>query len=175
VKDNAATNNTGQTIYQYVAVYDPIAGYVTSGGGSISSPAGAYPANPGLTGTTTFTSLLAKYATGATVPTGSTNLSFSAANLTMASSSYKWLVVSGPKAWFRGSGNVTISGVGQACQFLVAVIDGQATGGGGVDKFRIKIWKTDGTVVYDNQMNAPTDAVATQSVTTGTGSVMVLK
>ena len=81
-------------------------------------------------------------------------------------------VISAPAVQFKGSG--TINGSGDY-GFMLTAIDGQVSGGGGTDKFRIKIWKTDGTVVYDNQMNAATDAVATQSVTTGTGSVMVLK
>ena len=43
---------------------------------------------------------------------------------------------------------------------MLTAIDGQVNGGGGVDKFRIKIWdKDDGErVVYDNQMGAADDA-----------------
>ena len=39
--------------------------------------------------------------------------------------------------------------------FLLSAIDGQLNGGGGTDKFRIKIWdKASGSVVYDNQLGA---------------------
>jgi hypothetical protein len=39
--------------------------------------------------------------------------------------------------------------------FIVTVIDGGLPGGGGIDKFRIKIWnKTTGAIVYDSQPGA---------------------
>jgi hypothetical protein len=41
------------TTFQYVVIYGPSAGFVT-GGGWIQSPAGAYAANPSLTGKTNF-------------------------------------------------------------------------------------------------------------------------
>ena len=53
---------------------------------------------------------------------------------------------------------------------MLTAIDGQIPGGGGVDKFRIKIWdKGSGGVVYDNQMGAsdtadPTTAIAGGSI-----------
>jgi hypothetical protein len=42
---------------------------------------------------------------------------------------------------------------------MLTAIDGQQNGGGGADKFRIKIWdKSNGdAVVYDNQMGAGVD------------------
>lgn len=43
----------GQSVYQFVVMYDPAGGFVT-GGGWITSPAGAYAANPALTGKATF-------------------------------------------------------------------------------------------------------------------------
>jgi hypothetical protein len=56
-------------------------------------------------------------------------------------------------------------------------VDGQLTGGGGFDKFRIKIWdnnvvSTDpGYIVYDNQTG---DAdTATPSTTIGGGSIVI--
>jgi hypothetical protein len=48
-KDGAS----GQSVFQYVVVYNPSAGFVT-GGGWITSPAGAYAANPALTGPANF-------------------------------------------------------------------------------------------------------------------------
>ena len=44
---------------------------------------------------------------------------------------------------------------------MISAIDGQLPGGGGTDKFRIKIWYTEsnGTeyIVYDNQLGVPDD------------------
>ena len=45
--------------------------------------------------------------------------------------------MAGAKAQFKGTG--TINGAG-GYGFLLTVTDGQLTGGGGTDKFRIKIW-----------------------------------
>ena len=52
-------------------------------------------------------------------------------------------------------------------------IDGQISGGGGADKFRIKIWdKNNGdAIVYDNQMLAADDATPTTLL--GGGSINV--
>jgi VCBS repeat-containing protein len=166
----------GQSLFRYVAIYNPTAGYVTSGGAAIASPAGAYPAAPTLTGTATFTSLGARYVSGATTATGTTRFTLPGASLTLNSSAYKWLVVSGAKAWAKGSGTVTIGSGNYACQFVWSVVDGQVTGGGGTDRIRIKIWKTsDGSVVYDNTMGMAEEAAATQAVTTSNSSVMILK
>jgi hypothetical protein len=39
---------------------------------------------------------------------------------------------------------------------MLTAIDGAIKGGGGTDKFRIKIWdKATDALVYDNQMEAP--------------------
>jgi hypothetical protein len=77
-------------------------------------------------------------------------------------------VVSGAKAQYKGAGKV--NGYG-GYQFMLTVIDGQATGGGGVDKFRIKIWDKDNgdAIVYDNQFGSadgadPTTAIAGGSI-----------
>ena len=74
----------------------------------------------------------------------------------------------GTKAWYRGSG--TINGGTEVHQFLIGVDDGRVTGITG-DKFRIKIWKADGSVVYDNLAGGADDAAltATQALTSGTG------
>jgi hypothetical protein len=57
-------------------------------------------------------------------------------------------VVSGARAQYKGNG--TINGAGNF-GFLLTAIDGQINGGGGTDKFRIKIWDTS-SIVYDSQM-----------------------
>jgi hypothetical protein len=67
------------------------------------------------------------------------------------SSTYQWLVVSGAKAQYKGTG--TVNGQG-TYNFLLTVTDGQVSGGGGVDKFRIKITDSSGNVVYDNMLGS---------------------
>jgi hypothetical protein len=85
------------------------------------------------------------------------------------SESYEWLVISGPRAQYKGSGQ--INGAGDY-GFKLTAIDGDASGGGGVDRFRIKIWnKATGVVVYDNQVGAPDDA--TPSTALGGGSIVI--
>jgi hypothetical protein len=90
---------TGVATFQFVVIYNPSAGFVT-GGGNITSPAGAYPANPALTGKATF-GLNAKYKSGATVPTGNTEFQFPAANLNFHATSYDWLVITTSQAQYR--------------------------------------------------------------------------
>ncbi len=133
--------------FQYVVVYDPEGGFVT-GGGWIWSPAGAYTPDPLLTGKATF-GFVSKYKKGATIPTGQTEFQFHAGDLNFKSTSYEWLVIAGARAQYKGVG--TINGEGEY-RFMLTAIDGQINGGGGFDKFRIKIWDavTD-QIIYDNQ------------------------
>jgi PKD repeat protein len=142
--------DSGESYYLYVVVYDPEGGFVT-GGGWIDSPEGAYAPDPTLTGKANF-GFVAKYKQGANVPDGNTQFQFKAGSLNFHSSEYEWLVVAGPRAQFKGSG--TINGSGDY-GFMLTAVDGQVNGGGGTDKFRIKIWdKATGDVIYDNQMGA---------------------
>jgi len=122
-----------------------------------------------LTGKATF-GFVSKYKKGATTPDGNTEFQFHAAGLNFKSTSYQWLVVSGAKATYKGQG--TINGSGNY-GFLLSAIDGQLTGGGGADKFRIKIWdKDDGdAVVYDNLVGGGDDANPT--TTLGGGSIVI--
>lgn len=121
-----------------VVVYDPSAGFVT-GGGWFNSPAGAYTADPSLTGKANF-GFVAKYKKGANVPDGNTQFQFKAGDLNFHSSSYEWLVVAGNKAQFKGEG--TINGQG-SYKFMITADDDNP------DTFRIHIWDDNGTV-YDN-------------------------
>jgi len=58
--------------------------------------------------------------------------------------------------------------------FLLTVTDGQVNGGGGVDKFRIKIWdRSSDAVVYDNQIG--TDETSDPVMTIGGGSIVIHK
>jgi hypothetical protein len=134
----------------YVVVYDPSAGFVT-GGGWIMSPEGAYKPDSTLTGKANF-GFISKYKKGQQTPIGNTEFQFKAGNMNFHSYEYEWLVIAGCHAKFKGSG--TINGEGDF-GFLLTATDGQINGGGGVDKFRIKIWdKDDGdTIVYDNKID----------------------
>ena len=148
-------------------VYDPSAGFVT-GGGWINSPEGAYGPDPLLTGKATF-GFVAKYQKGQSVPTGQTQFQFHAAGLDFKSTSYEWLVVAGAKAKYKGSG--TINGGGDY-GFMLSAVDGQIKDGGGVDKFRIKIWdKATSEVIYDNQIGDGDDEAATTAI--GGGSIVI--
>ncbi len=158
-----------QSVFQYVVVYDPSAGFVT-GGGWINSPAGAYVLNPSLTGKANF-GFVSKYKKGASEPSGDTQFNFHMANMNFQSTSYQWLVIAGPKAQFKGEG--VING-GGSYGFMLTAIDGQLNGGGGVDKFRIKIWdKATGNIVYDNQIGGADDADPSQAL--GGGSIVIHK
>lgn len=148
------------TATSYVVVYDPSSGFVT-GGGHIDSPAGAYAADPSLTGRASF-GFVSKYKKGATAPEGSTEFQFQAGDLNLHSSSYQWLVVAGSKAMYKGTG--TVNGE-SGYSFLLSAKDG---GKSGVDTFRIKIWNTaTEAVVYDSQPGAADDAEATTPIAGG--------
>jgi len=155
----------GESVFQYIVVYDPSGGFVT-GGGIIDSPAGAYALDPLLGGRAIF-GIVAKYQPGAAAPVGNTQFRFMLANLYFTSTNYQWLVVSGASAQLKGSGKINGSG---DYGFLLTVTDGDLLGGG-PDKFRIKIWdKATDTVVYDNQMGAgetadPATAIAGGEIT----------
>ena len=110
---------------------------------------------------------------GCTTPTGETEFHFQAGSFNFHSTAYDWLVVSGPKAQYKGSG--TINGA-SSYGFLLTATDGQVTGGGGVDKFRIKVWDTaTDSVIYDNVRSAPDtlDSASPQAI--GGGSIVLHK
>ena len=158
----------GETVdmgaYEYQGPLDQPATPSVTGRGRIMSPEGAYAPDPSLTGKANF-GFVAKYKKGADVPTGQTQFRFKAGDLKFHSTEYQWLVVDGPQARFGGSG--TINGEG-GYDFLVTARDGEAQDGGGVDKFRIKIWdKATDEIVYDNQMGDADDADATDEIEGG--------
>ena len=162
VSDKEGGTGTATTS-QYVVVYDPSAGFVT-GGGWIDSPAGAYAADPMLTGKAGF-GFVSKYQKGATTPAGQTQFRFHAGSLDFHSTAYQWLVISGAKAQYKGEGLLNGSG---GYGFMLTANDGQVSGGGAVDRFRIKIWeKATGSVVYDNQMGDAEDAAASTAIQGG--------
>ncbi|GAB3196930.1 hypothetical protein GCM10027293_10330 [Pontibacter aydingkolensis] len=160
-----ATSN--EYVYQYVVVYDSDGGFVT-GGGWIDSPKGAYKADDAMGGKAHF-GFVSKYQKGANVPSGKTNFEFKTAELDFQSTSYEWLVISGATARFKGEG--TINGSGWY-GFILAATDGQVNGGGGTDKFRIKIWDKNNNdiIIYDNNLevgNGDDDANAETAIMGG--------
>ena len=157
--------------YVLIVVYDPDGPFIT-GGGTIVSPAGAYPADPTLTGKATF-GFVSKYQKGASVPKGNTQFDFKAADFRFSSTEYQWLVVSGPKAQYKGTG--TINGEG-SYGFLLTARDGQATGGDGIDRFRLKVWDpvTD-TVIYDNVLGGADDMDDADPQAVDSGSIVIHK
>ena len=160
---------SGSSKFEFVVVYDPNAGFVT-GGGWINSPRGAYASDPTLTGKATF-GFVSKYLKGATKPSGQTEFQFKVADLNFKSTSHDWLVVAGARAQFKGTGTINDGG---NYGFVLTAVDGQLSGGGGADLFRMKIWdKTTGAVVYDNLMDA--DDGAPPTTTLGGGSIVIHK
>ena len=165
VTDDDGGTGTAQVM---VVVYDPSAGFVT-GGGWIDSPAGAYVADPTLQGKATF-GFVSKYQRGATTPVGHTEFQFRAGGFKFTSTRYQWLVVSGAKAQYKGEGAVNgVPGYG----FLLTATDGQHSGGGGVDRFRIKVWDGTGATVYDNKLGASEDIDAADPQAIGGGSIVI--
>ena len=165
---------SADAVYQYAVIYDPSAGFVT-GGGWILSPPGAFLPNPTLTGNAFFGFVSGYFKGNAAVPSGRTEFHFHAANFNFSSSTYEWLVISGAKARFRGTGQV--DGAGRY-GFALTAWDGQAPGGGGIDRFRIRIWDQDAgdTVVYDNQIACPSQGDNADPCTgIGGGSIVVHK
>ncbi|MCB9177652.1 MAG: hypothetical protein H6648_10890 [Caldilineae bacterium] len=145
------------TATSYVVIYDADGGFVT-GGGWIDSPAGAFAADPDLTGKATF-GFVAKYKPGKTQPEGNTEFHFQAGDLRFQSTGdYMWLVVSGSghKATYKGTG--TVNGGGNY-GFMVTAIDAANTNSTNEDLFRIKIWNKDAGdgVIYDNHCGSSGD------------------
>jgi PKD repeat protein len=164
-----AAGETATATHRYVVVFDPNAGFVT-GGGWINSPAGAYAADPTLTGKATF-GFVSKYKKGQTLPDGNTEFQFHAASFNFKSSAYEWLVVAGARGQFKGTG--TINGSGNF-GFMLTAIDGQVAGGGGTDKFRMKVWNiSTGAVIYDNQPGASDDTTTPIITVLGGGSINI--
>ena len=115
-----------------------------------------------------------QYKKNANIPTGETEFNFQAGNFNFHSEAYTWLVVSGYKAQYKGTGSVNgVSGY----DFTLTAYDGDITGGGGTDKFRIRITRTNnGNVVFDNKITNPNtdmDTVDPQAI--NGGSIVIHK
>jgi hypothetical protein len=169
VHDGTAEGGSATQVHRYVVVYDPSAGFVT-GGGWIESPAGAYAARPLVSGKATF-GFVSKYERGANVPSGNTRFEFHAGDFSFKSTVYEWLVIAGPKAQYKGRG--AVNGAGDYA-FLLTATDGQVNGGGGIDRFRIKVWdRVTGAVVYDNVTGGGDDLETANPQAIGGGSIVI--
>jgi hypothetical protein len=171
--DDTGSGSKGYDV-SFVVIYDPNGGFVTGGGWFTSAP-GSYPENPTATGKANF-GFVSKYQSGknaTNVPNGETEFQFKDGDLNFHSSAYDpgSLVISGYKATYRGTG--TINGNG-SYRFLVVAYDGDRPGGGGIDRFRIKI--TDGaSTVYDNRMGVSEDIDSADPTSLGGGSIVIHK
>ncbi len=92
-------------------------------------------------------------------------INLSLGDLQFQALNYDFRELSGARTQFKGYGMVNNQ---PGYKYLLTVIDGQAPKGGGVDRFRIKIWndKT-GEVVFDNQKGAGDDADPTTPIGDG--------
>lgn len=160
-----AASNVGAPACILLAVFDPNGGFVT-GGGWITSPAGAYAANTSVSGKA-HVGFVSKYQQGANVPTGETE--FTAPAVNFHSTTYEWLVVFEGRAQLKGTG--TLNGV-EGYGFVLTAIDGDLPGGTGADRFRMKIFDSaTNSVVYDNQ---PGESDASSAATNlGGGNVII--
>jgi hypothetical protein len=161
---NTGSANTVGGLPARIVIIEPTsaAGFA-NGVGGIASPEGAYIPNPSLTGPASFR-FAVKYNNGSSLPSGTTSFKFQRAKLDFKGTSFDWLVVTGATAQCRGTG--TLDGV-SGYNFLWTALDGDLPGGGGVDKFRIKIWTATG-VVYDNQLGEDDTAAPTTPLSNGT-------
>jgi hypothetical protein len=168
VTDSAGAPGSAQ---QLVVVYDPSAGYIT-GGGWIDVQGGSYLANPTLAGRANF-GFNSQYKKGSTVPTGETEFQFQVGNFDFHSTVYSWLVVSGYKAQYKGTG--TVNGV-SGYDFTLTAYDGDINGSGnnGYDRFRIVISKNNQTV-FDNRNGASMDMDSANPQNIGAGSIVIHK
>jgi hypothetical protein len=149
VTDSCGGTGTADTVNgltALVVIFDPNGGFVT-GGGWIDSPPGAYTPDPSLTGRASF-GFFAKYKPGKSLPGGNTEFQFRTAGFNFQSTEYSFMVISGAKVTLKGTGTVN----GQSgYEFTLQAIDGQVNGGGGQDKFRIRI-TFNNQVIYDNEI-----------------------
>jgi hypothetical protein len=169
VDDDGGVSLTLTTI---ITVFDPSAGGFVTGGGWITSPVGSYSADPTASGKANF-GFNAQYKKGANVPTGQTEFQLHFASFNFHSDVYEVLVVQGFKAQYRGTGRVNGE---SGYKFVLTAYDGQVNGGGGVDRFRIKISKiADNAVVYDNRMGTSEDMDLADPLAISGGSIVIHK
>jgi len=153
--DGGTTNLTSDP----VVVYDRNGGWVT-GNGTITVAAGSSRANPSAAGPARF-AFVSKYVKGQSVPSGATQFRFQIGDVSIRSTSYDWMVVSGAKAQYKGKANVNGK---SGYAFLLTAVDGDLNGT--TDAFRLKVTDNKGAVVFDNQLGQP-DSAAPQTISSG--------
>lgn len=155
--------NTNGDLDAIVVIYDPNGGYAY-GGGWFPSQAGALKANVSAIGKASY-GFAVNYK-NATKPKGETQFEFKVGEFEFNALNFEYLVVAGAKAQIRGTGKII--GGQSGINFIMTVTDG-ALDGSGIDKIRMKIFKSNGQVIYDNQPGSsdadnPTTAVGTNSI-----------
>jgi hypothetical protein len=83
--------------------------------------------------------------------------------------------VGGARAQFKGAGSLNDT---TGYRFMLTAVDGQISGGGGTDRFRIKIWRYDenlkqDVVIYDNQLNSSTEGTLSEGTALGAGAIVI--
>ncbi|MEO7445110.1 MAG: SBBP repeat-containing protein [Ferruginibacter sp.] len=156
-------SNTQADLDAIVVIYDPNGGY-TYGGGWFASRAGALVGNSTATGKASY-GFAINYRNAAK-PKGETQFEFKVGDFEFNALNFDYLVVSGFKAQFRGTGKIIGGQAG--INFIMTIIDGDLDGSG-IDKIRLKIFKNNGQVMYDNQPGAgdadnPTMPVGSNSI-----------
>lgn len=158
------------TRHEHVKVHEPGIGFVT-GAGNFDSPAGAYPADPSLTGRAQFNFLA--HHDGQVSPDGRFRLRLPDAGLRFEGSGHDTLTVAGPWAKIEGSG--TINGQGDF-EYLLTLVDGKLFDGEDAIRIRIREQLSDGSpgpVLYDTQVIGNTDDAAIPTVDVRRGSIVI--
>jgi len=121
--------------------------------------------NPLIMGVVNFDFSAKPTAVTAKNPKNENLVNFILGNLEFSALNYDFRALSGARTQFKGYGKLNNEA---GYKYLLTVIDGQAPKGGGVDKFRIKIWNDQtGEVIFDNQLGDDDDADPTTPVGDG--------
>jgi len=150
----------------YVLVYGTSGRLVSTS--SVNTPAGAFKADSSFTGVASF-SFQPDWRNNA-VPTGQFHLDLSNGALHVDGTVFEWLYINGNEAHFQGVGTATIGGTTKTVGITGSAIDGNLSGGNGIDKVRIRIFDPllggqfdPGALIYDNMctdyLGSTTDAI----------------
>lgn len=182
VTDHCGASDT--YVYESINVFDR--GGSVIGEGWFESKPGYQVRNERAAGKAQFR-FEAKYSSASTVPTGAISFKFRTGGLDFRSSNLELLMIEGDKATLTGSGKV--NGV-RDYSILISAVDVQATTTStltttsstatqkgndkkvkAADRVRVQISDPAGTVIYDTQLGAPDDAIASNDLAGGSISV----
>ncbi|MEX2231786.1 MAG: HYR domain-containing protein [Cyclobacteriaceae bacterium] len=171
-------------VYETIMVFEKRVGSVR-GSGWFNSMPGYYLKDRKASGKAQF-AFTAEYKNLGTVPVGNTTFNFKAGNLKFRSAQYELLLVDGENAFLTGTGKLNNKG---GYGILISMVDDETKvkdPKGGKDKkdnadknskksdrIRVKIWDPSGKVIYDTQLGAKDEAVATTVL--GGGSIEIEK